>query len=177
MRDTVRPDFVDAARLIADGQTQDAESDETLASILTLRAWFIGSKGRFKTGLTMMRQMYKAAETLARMLPVYDWVDAKGEGRVKIDVPATLATLETIKKDLAHVMKPPRRGAPPDTRRTECARIVVLLWGKVHGEVNPRSEKLYRACHAYWQACGGKDIGDVGNWRHYVEKANRNNCP
>jgi hypothetical protein len=174
MKDTVQPSFIEAARLIADGRTEDAQSDEVLASILARRAWFIGLKleGR-KTDLTPHRQMYKAADTLSRMLPVYDWMIAQEAGRAQIDVEATLATLETIKTDLAHVMKPSGRGKPPDTQRDYCAHIVVSLWKLVHGKVNPRSEKLYAACQAYWQASGGGPIGDISNWRTYVEKANR----
>ena len=157
-----RPDFVGVARLIG---------DEALAAELACKAFF-KYDGPRKTDLTMMKQMYEAADLLSRTLGVYDFLIGKG-GRVQIDVGATVATLETVKADLASVMKPTGRGAPLDTRRAHCAHVVVSLWKKVHGEVNPRSEKLYAACDAYWQANGGEDIGDISNWRTYVGKANR----
>ena len=161
MGDTVRPDFVEVARMIG---------DEALAPTLAGYAWVVGIKVDDRETDPTPRQIYKAAETLSRALPWYNLVC-----RAQIDVTATLATLEAIKtdRDLAIAIKSVGRGRPLDAQRHLCARIVVRLWKQVHGKVNPRSEKLYRACHAYWQASGREPIDDISNWRINVEEATR----
>ena len=161
MMDTVRPDFVEVARMIG---------DEALAPTLARYAWVIGTKVDDRETDPTPRQIYKAAETLSRALRWYNLVC-----RAQIDVTATLATLEAIKTDpgLAIAIKSMGRGRPLDAQRHLCARIVVRLWKQVHGKVNPRSEKLYRACHAYWQASGRRPIDDISNWRINVEEATR----
>jgi hypothetical protein len=154
------PTFADVARLIGG----DVEP------LLELYAWVVGSE-RIRRDVTHIRQMYKAADTLSRLLPMYDWLRAKGMGRVEIDVAATVATMETIKADLAGMVDP-REGRPVDARREMCAWVVMLAWKHVHGKIQGRSDRLYAACEAYWRACGG-EIGDLSNWRHYVKMAQR----
>jgi hypothetical protein len=144
--------------------------DEALAPTLARYTWVIGIKLDDRKTDPTPRQIYKAAETLSRALPWYNLVC-----RAQIDVAATLATLGAIKtdRDLAIAIKPVGRGRPLEAQRHLCARIVVRLWKQVHGKVNPRSEKLYRACHAYWRASGREPIDDISNWRINVEEATR----
>ena len=85
MGDTVRPDFVEVARMIG---------DEALAPTLAGYAWVVGIKVEDRETDPTPRQIYKAAETLSRALPWYNLFC-----RAQIDVTATLATLEAIKTD------------------------------------------------------------------------------
>ena len=70
--------------------------------------------------------------------------------------------IETVLRDLPEVIEylesqllPSRKGGPtPDRRRRLCAFVCADLWRRQHGEVQPRSHRLWEACEAYWQACG-----------------------
>jgi hypothetical protein len=55
--------------------------------------------------------------------------------------------------------------------REFCAFFIVSSWADIHGKAARRSDKVYEACEAYWQACGNEPSGDIDNWRRMVEKA------
>jgi hypothetical protein len=90
------------------------------------------------------------------------------------EVHVALEVLPKIKEYLARAMnQPPRKGGPkPNVERQLCAAIVVEAWTLIHGKAQPRSDWLYRACNAYWQACGHEYRSE--GWRRDVEDAINN---
>jgi hypothetical protein len=114
------------------------------------------------------KQLNDAVDTLMRWLPAYRHIG--GWQSRSNDVEVMLAVLPRVKADIARLNRE-RKGRGPDIRREICAAVILECWTLARGEAQPRSEKLYGACDAYWKACGNEDIGDLENWRHSVQRA------
>jgi hypothetical protein len=117
----------------------------------------------------VFKQMRDATDTLLRYLPLFEHLPF-GMSCSKVQV--VLALLPSIRKELARIQRKP--GKPPKIEQRLCASVIVETWRRHHGEVKPRSERLYEACQAYWEACGGPPLSAKASleeyWRHYVKK-------
>jgi hypothetical protein len=70
-----------------------------------------------------------------------------------------------------YISQPRKGGRTPDNRRYVCAWVCSEIWKEVHGAYQPRSERLWEACEAYWLACGRAETSEVGrlkNWERYL---------
>jgi len=162
------PDSFEAiARTIANG-----DPPKWLVPTLDGFSGFVGSKrgsnaDSQRTRLAIARA-HDAAGVLIKFFRAHLHLSI---GRPSADIIAALDVLPRIKNELARRMKAPRRKRPYVQRRV-CAAVVVELWKSVHGNVEPRSIDLLRACNDYWRACGHEDRGqDVENWRRDVAHA------
>jgi hypothetical protein len=167
MKHSSEPRFVAVARLVTN------EPPEWLMVGLEHFGEFVG---REKTeGLDgIIRRMKDAADTLLKFLPAFKHLPLGLP--CPPDVPVVLDALPRVKQHLDRLGKK-RTGRPTDVRRQLCANVVVEAWKLIHGKTQPRSDKLYDACSAYWRACGGKEIGETSDpsvWRRNVEKASAN---
>ena len=128
-----------------------------------------GSSEEYQRHRWNVERMHTSADFLIKHLPVY----LPGVGR-DLDAANAIAVLTKIRNSLDRLVnKPGRRGGQrPHAQRQTCAAVVVELWKSVHGNVEPRSIDLLRACNDYWRACGHEDRGqDVENWRRDVARA------
>jgi len=70
------------------------------------------------------------------------------------------------------VAQPKRKGGPtPDARRHLCAGVCAVIWEELYDTHQPRSEWLWKACEAYWVACGHPETSTEGrlrNWERYL---------
>ena len=70
------------------------------------------------------------------------------------------------------VAQPKRRGGPtPDYRRHLCAGVCAVIWEELYDTHQPGSEWLWKACEAYWVACGQPETSAVErlrNWERYL---------
>ena len=70
------------------------------------------------------------------------------------------------------VAQPKRRGGPtPDHRRHLCAAVCAAIWEELYTTHQPGSEWLWKACEAYWVACGHPETSAVErlrNWERYL---------
>ena len=157
MRDTVRPSFIEAARLIGGDPPPEW-------LVIGLEHFSVDTEkdGGFDG---IVQQTKDAADTLLKYLPAFQHLPFGLP--CPPDVAVVLDSLERLKPDLDRLRgttgRPNHR--PPDVRRQMCADVVVEAWKLVHGEAKPYSEKLYDACTAYWRACGGREIGEANNPR------------
>jgi hypothetical protein len=150
--------FVKVAELIAD------PPPEWLVSGLTTFAPLIGIKGLSKDNAWIVQQRLDDIDRLIGWLPnLLHW---------QPDIPLALVVLTRIRDHLALSLPPARPGGQaPHYGRQLCAILVVQAWSDCRGQVEPRSEAVYRACQAYWEACGGEAGGDIDNWRRHVQAA------
>jgi hypothetical protein len=96
--------------------------------------------------------------------------------RIGDDPPPFIEDVSTGLHELLPLIKEyirkPRKGGPtPDDRRYFCARVCAEIWQEFHGACQPRSERLWEACEAYWLVCGRTETSDVGrlkNWERYL---------
>jgi hypothetical protein len=121
---------------------------------------------------SVVGDLSSATDTLLRWLPAWRRLPY-GINRSPVYLDDLLAALPRLKGDLERLgRKSP--GRKPDIGREVCAAVIIEAFRALHGKVEPRSEKLYEACRMYWDACGGKPIGeinDIDNWRWPVEHA------
>jgi hypothetical protein len=90
------------------------------------------------------------------------------------DVAIALDVLPRIKKVLALLAKPSKRGGGkrPNMQRKACAKVIVEAWRLIHRDPEPYSPKLWDACNEYWLACGREYRGeDVETWRRDAGEA------
>jgi hypothetical protein len=160
MMDTVRPDFVEVARMIAGDPTPEwlviGLEHFSKSEIIG------GDKADGFDGI--IQQTIDAADTLLKYLPAFQHLPFGIQ--CPPDVAVVLDALERLKPkylDRLRGQKPNHR--PKDVGRQMCADVVVEAWRFVHGKAPPYSEKLYDACTAYWLACGGSEIGEANNPR------------
>jgi hypothetical protein len=72
------------------------------------------------------------------------------------------------------VLHKKRKGGPnPDTRHHLCASVCARIWEELYGDHQPRSEWLWKACEAYWVACGQPETSApskqrLRNWERYL---------
>jgi hypothetical protein len=119
---------------------------------------------------SIIEQMQGATDILIKWLPMYLNI---GFGfACPEEVTIALHILPRIKEDLDRLAVK-RMGRPPDAGRDHCAAVVAMAWKRLYGKVEPQSLKLQEACGEYWQACGGKKIGEwdlAENWRRPIER-------
>jgi len=116
----------------------------------------------------ILEQMAHAAGVLEKWLPGPYVGFQKVGAKVPDYVKDAMMALPLIKRDLDRVLGPVKRGAKPNQDRRDCAAVVVECWRLVHGHVPSRSEQLYRACAAYWEACGHDEYRDIEGWRRDI---------
>ena len=116
-----------------------------------------------KRFVEVFAEMELACNILIHGLPLFEHIgfgiQCPGEVRIALEV------LPLIKAELPHTAS--IIGRRPDTRQGICAAVIVEAW-KFFGEAGPPSEALYKACQAYWAACGR---GETDNWPRDVEQA------
>jgi len=160
------PKFNGVARSIAKG-----DPPKWLVAGLTHFSNGIGSDTSDIDIYLMIERMQGATDTLIKWLPTYKHL---GFGLpCPEEVAIALKVLPSIKEDLDRLAKKPI-GRTPDAQRDVCAAVVARAWKIIHGKAGPRSRHLQEACTEYWQACGGKQIGDYDNpenWRRPIERA------
>jgi hypothetical protein len=61
-------------------------------------------------------------------------------------------------------------GRPPDVTKQMSAAAMLEAWARVRKPA-PQSLEFRKACAAYWAACGGKPLSDVGHWRWPIQQA------
>jgi hypothetical protein len=68
----------------------------------------------------------------------------------------------------------PRRGPKSDLRRHLCASVCLGIWEDFHGKPQPHSPRLWKACEAYWVACGhaGYESQHIKNWEDFLSPSN-----
>jgi hypothetical protein len=166
----MKPTFTDVAKLIAKGPPP-----EWLVSGLERLSGFVGGESttaaEAKDFKQIITRMHDAADYLVKFLPLYLHMPL---GRPPDHVLVALDVLPLIKDDLARVVNEPSPagGQRPNISRKICAGAIVEAWRIVHGEPEPRSEKLWTACNEYWQACGHEYRGaDIDTWRRDAEEA------
>ena len=161
------PKFAGVARSIAQG-----DAPKWLVVGLTYFSPGIGSDDTPDVDInTVVEQMQGATDTLTKCLPIF------GGGAFGLPCPEEVAialhVLPRIKEDLDQLAVK-RMGRPPNAERDMCAAVVATAWKLLHGKVEPQSLRLQEACGEYWQACGGKQIGEwdlAENWRRPIERA------
>jgi hypothetical protein len=116
-----------------------------------------------------IEKMAKAIDDLLWLLPAFEIMGAGLAGERK-DIRVMLALLPGIKRDIERVMQE-SKGRKPLMGRAICAAVMLEAWELARGSVQPHSGDFRQACDAYWQACGGKSIGDRDNWRPFIQKA------
>ena len=88
-------------------------------------------------------------------------------------VETALIVLPELIEFLESQLRPPRAGGPtPDSRKKVCAGVCADCWQRLHGEIQPHSLKLWKACEAYWQACGHPAISAnnlLKHWERYLK--------
>jgi hypothetical protein len=103
--------------------------------------------------------------------------EIKGYEKIGEDHPPFIEDVSTGLHELLPLIKEyirqPRKGGPtPDNRRYVCADVCAGIWREVHGGAyQPRSERLWEACEAYWLVCGRSETSAVGrlkNWERYL---------
>jgi hypothetical protein len=161
--------FDSVARIIAKG-----EPPQWLVSGLELFSPFVGAdrttSDEHKQGQKILERMHDAADLLINWLPGFEHLSM---GIQSPDVAIALDVLPRVRRQLAHAKSSPRGGGQrPNVLRKTCAAVVVEAWRLVHGEPEPYSVELWKACNEYWQACGGEYRGgDVDNWKRDAEEA------
>ena len=166
---TKPPDtFTAVARTIAKGKPP-----KWLALGLEQFSDFVGSKRgsnkEYQRHRWTIERIHYSADYLIKHLPTY----LPGIGR-DLDAVDAIAVLTRIRNSLDRLVNKPGRGGGqrPHVQRQVCAAVVVELWKSIHGNVEPRSIELLRACNDYWRACGHEDRGqDVEIWRRDVARA------
>jgi hypothetical protein len=163
-----KPDFTAVARAIAN------PAPEWLVPALAHFQDVVGSEvtsDEAHDHLRIFAQMHDAAGKLIAFLPMYLAMPtaARSDKRVRViqeQVRTALGVLPAIKANLADRMnEPPRKGGPrPNVPRHLCAAVVVEAWSLIHGKAQPRSNRLYRACNEYWQACGQEYRSEGWRW-------------
>jgi hypothetical protein len=126
-----------------------------------------------------VRRAEHATATLSQLLPrlrylVVEWSDDEEEQSYEDQELGTVIDqliefLPVINDRLKHSMPAEHRGRWRNTKREFCALVVIEAWKAVHGKAELRSLELYRACDAYWIACGGEQLPDIENWRHTIK--------
>ena len=169
-RQPAQQHFAGVAHLIAKGSPP-----AWLVPGLEFFSGFVGadpsSSDDHKQGRKIFEHMHDAADLLIKRLPLFKHLPM---GARSPDVELALDVLPRVRELLARAMKPsPRGGGPhPNVPRKTCAAVVVEAWRLVHGEPEPYSIELWKACNEYWQACGGQYRGgDVDNWKRDAEEA------
>jgi hypothetical protein len=143
--------------------------------------WMIVGLEHFSDGLAptnvdrehffrVIDQMRDATDTLLRWLPLFEHLPYGLSCPKEVEV--ALAVLPSIRASLERVQRKP--GKPPNVPQELCAGVISEAWRRHYGQVNPRSDRLYEACQAYWEACGGVPLGPDASledyWRGYVKK-------
>jgi hypothetical protein len=164
--------FAHVARIIAKGEPPEwlVLGLEHLSGLV--RADLLTSK-EYHEFAKIIEQMHDAADRLLKWLPAFSALSLNGL-RCPDDVIIALDVLPRIKRDLARLMRRPRRGGgpAPNIARKFCAAVVVEAWGIIHGKAEPHNPHLWEACDEYWRACGRETRGrDFENWRRDVEEA------
>jgi hypothetical protein len=123
------------------------------------------TKADRKKFVEVFEEMELACDILIQGLPLYEHIgfgiQCPDEVRIALDF------LPLVKAGLPHTTRLIERR--PDTREGICAAVVVEAW-KFFGKADPPSEALYKACQAYWAACGRAELGRT-NWPRDVEQA------
>jgi hypothetical protein len=122
------------------------------------------------------RVMLKAAKLLHSWLPMYALeTDAECPDEVEDMLTLLPVVIDFLERDVAEFDAiPPRGGGPrPDLRRPVCAAVCAEAYGVVHGQIEPYSQHLQKACEEYWVACGNPPTGKSGsgyrkNWEDYL---------
>jgi hypothetical protein len=143
------PDFSGVARSLAKGESPP----DWLIPVLARFGEFI-SFPLDDDDDTIERELFRSAEYLHRMLPMYveayaitDAEPPECISTVLLHLPDLLVFLA---KELLH------KG---DTKRRVCAAVCAETWRILHGAIEPHSTYLQRACDEYWRACGQEPIG------------------
>jgi hypothetical protein len=159
------PRFIAVAELIAKGPSPEwlLRGLATLSEYVSVHA----SSTNLKKQKTILKRMADHIHYLTQNLPRF------GPGAVwSSDIAIALEVLPRIEKQL---IEPALRASSRSyVSQKLCAQGVVEAWRLVHGEASPRSERCYKACQAYWKACGGREIGETNdelNWRRRVKDA------
>jgi hypothetical protein len=119
----------------------------------------------------ILEQLQRATDVLERCLPIFTHMAFNVQCPEAVKM--VLSGLPGLKAELERLNQR-RIGRKPDAQRQMCAAVIIEAWRLVHGKVERRSEKLYRACGEYWWVCGGNEIGatdDLENWRWTVDQA------
>jgi hypothetical protein len=163
-----KSDFVEVARIIAKGPPP-----EWLVSVL--EAWAFDpnaqiSPATYRLYKRRLRQMREAVDTLIKLFPLFD---REIPDLVSPQAPVSSGFLEDLPalRGWLAAINDNDKGRRPNLGRELCADFVVHFWRRIHGNVEPRSEKLYAACEQYWCACGGEPSINIQNWRRMVEDA------
>jgi hypothetical protein len=106
-------------------------------------------------------------------------IEIKGYEKIGDDPPDCVedasSKLHELLPLIAEYIRQPRKGGPtPDNRRHFCASVCAGIWKDVHDAYQPRSERLWEACEAYWLACNRAETSAVGrlrNWERYLLEA------
>jgi hypothetical protein len=118
-----------------------------------------------------IRQMEEAVRVLKNSLPM--WEHAAFDVGCPPSVKMILDGLPGLQAELDR-LKRKGVGRRADVQREICAAIVIEACRIIHGKIEARSEKLYRACNQYWTECGGAPLSskeNIENWRRTVKRA------
>jgi hypothetical protein len=118
------------------------------------------------------REAFESALCLEHWL----MIETKAQKMIGEDIPDCIDDVSIGLHDLlpliARYIRQPRKGGrTPDYRRYICAWVCSEIWQEVHGAYQPRSERLWEACEAYWLACGQPEtsaVDRVKNWERYL---------
>jgi hypothetical protein len=125
---------------------------------------------------TVERRLFVAAKYLQDWLPMYERAAEKLGVEYPLCIDEVTQALEELVPFLAGEVDQPKDGRKPDRRRMLCAAICLEVWRKLHGPVQPYSEKLWEACEAYWQACDHPETSTaerLKNWERFLVWASK----
>jgi hypothetical protein len=74
--------------------------------------------------------------------------------------------------DYLEEQRPHKRlgGPTPSVSRSLCAGVCADIWREQFRKVEPHSVYLWKACEAYWRACGRPPTPSDDSWEHYLLK-------
>ena len=158
-------DFEGVARSIAD------PAPEWLPIALAHFGQWIGGDTSDVRLFDILDQLQRATKILERCLPAFTHMafNVKCPEAVKM----VLSGLPGLKAELERINHR-RIGRKPNAQRQMCAAVIFEAWRIIHGKVEHRSDKLYKACNDYWRVCGGAEIGaesHIENWRWTINQA------
>lgn len=139
----------------------------------TYASFVVSSRGGLSASADEDEKLIAAAKLLERELPTYVYAQ-EWFGEDATCVEDLLAYLPEVIELLEETRAVAVRGPPRDRGRRACAQVCAEVWRRRHGEVQPLSENLQRACERYWQACGNPQTGvNLSGWEEPLKDAKR----
>jgi hypothetical protein len=161
----MKPTLEDVAALLCKGPPVDWVMDRLRIN----EALVAGAKRNYDD--TVERLMFESALHLDRWLGMYSRIERQFGIEMPDCIDQVSQGLDELIYFLAEQIKLPGKGGPiPDGRRHLCAEVCAEVWQELHSH-QPRSEKLWEACEAYWLACGHAETSAVSrlrNWERYL---------